>query len=134
MFMFLSQFPLSTKDRQSLRDFCIFVVLLYTKAWTRCSFALEAPKQDLDFIKNVIKFEEVDDQISSAVLRKIRGHLWYLSDETIALSLFDDNVTVAEKNQLRQAILEQPPPDESTIQHHLTMQAKQIHSLRLELA
>lgn len=114
IFLFASQVHMNPNLKNRLRDFCLFVVLIYTKAWFRCVRPLEAPKQDLDFLKAVRKFEQIDRQISVAVLRKIRGHLWYLSPETIALSLFDDNVTVEEKRKLSRKLKSMPPPDEST--------------------
>lgn len=131
IFMFSFQFDLSKKDLNGLRDFCLFVVLFYTKAWTRCSHAVEAPKQDLIFFKRLFEYETVDKELSKAVLHKVKNHLWYLSPETVALSLFDDNVTVEEKNEIRETILSQPPPDDSNIIHHLTLPLNQLDLLRI---
>lgn len=127
--MFKSQFKLSKRDADGLRNFCLFVVLLYTKAWTRCPYAIEAPKRDLDFLKAIINYENIDAEIHSAVLKKMCGNLWYLSEETIALSFFDDNVSLDEKRQLRKTFLEQPHPDEDTAIDKLTIPFNQIKML-----
>lgn len=130
IFMFSNQFDLSKKDFDGIRDVCLFIVLFYTKAWTRCPYPLEAPKQDLVFIKRLFDYEQIDKRISSAVLGKIKNHLWYLSPETVAFSLLDNNVTVDEKNKLRDTILAQPPIDETNVTHHLTILSNQIDMLR----
>lgn len=114
IFLFASQVNMHQSVKNGLRDFCLFVVLIYTKSWFHCVRPLEAPKQDLDFLKAIRQFDQIDRQISSAVLRKIRGHLWYLSPETIALSFFDDNVTLEEKRQLSHKLNAMLPPDECT--------------------
>lgn len=108
IFMFLSKFKMSKADIPRLRDFCIFIVLVYVKAWTLCSLPLAAPKQDLSLIKSMVEYEQIDKAISDAVLRKLAGHLWYLSEETIALAFFDDNVSLEEKKCLQETLLSQP--------------------------
>jgi len=40
-----------------------------------------------------------------AVLKKTCNHLWYLADENITFVQFDDNVTVAEKQEMAQRVL-----------------------------
>lgn len=130
IFLFSSQFNLSQKEKDGLRDFCLFVVLLYTRAWFGCARPLAAPKQDLDFLKAVVNYEEIDRGIHSVVLKKIAGHLWYLSPETIALSFFDENVSLEEKRQLRNTLLSQSPPDESTITDRLIIPQSQMISLK----
>ena len=37
-------------------------------------------------------YEKIDSNISKAALQKLTQHLWYLTDEIAALSLFDDDV------------------------------------------
>ena len=44
------------------------------------------------FLKTLRGYETVDKAISQAALSKFCQHLWYLSEEIAALSLFDDAV------------------------------------------
>lgn len=114
---------------QWFRDVAIFIVRIYVKAWTLCAIPSSAPRVALDFIKEVIAFEKVDKKISLAVLDKMRRHLWYLGEESIALALFDDNVSDDEKRQMRDTLLEQPEYDESTSVNRLIVSAQQIKSM-----
>lgn len=87
-----SQFKLSVKDKRALQDICLFIAILYVKAWLQCSMAVKAPNQDLCFLKSLKEYETVDKLISKAALSKFSNHLWYLSEEIVLLSLFDDEV------------------------------------------
>ena len=52
------------------------------------------------FLKTLKGYEKVDKVISQAALSKICQHLWYLSEEIAALSLFDDAVDEGTKGEL----------------------------------
>lgn len=100
IFLFRDQFTLTKKELDGFRDICIFLIKHYVKAWFECTNALLAPLQDLNFIKHAIKYAETDSIISKAVLNKMSNHLWYLSEETIALAFFDSNVSFEEKRKM----------------------------------
>lgn len=87
MFIFRTEFHLTPFQKTAIRSMCIFIVRFYVKAWTCCPLALEAPYQDLNFMKAIYAFRDIDQEISSTVLRKFNGHLWYLSDETYPFSM-----------------------------------------------
>jgi hypothetical protein len=61
---------------------------------------MKAPQQDLDFLKTIKAYENVDEIISKAATKKFCQHLWYLTDETAALGLFDDLVNQATKARM----------------------------------
>lgn len=68
---------------------CLFVVMLYVKAWLECTVATKASNQDLRFLK---EYEKVDATISKAFISKFGCHLWYLCEDTVILLLLDDEV------------------------------------------
>jgi len=94
--------PVHTHHPRSkgLKDFCIFAVRIYVKAWMTAPLATSAPQNDLDLLKAVIKYEDVNLNISKAVAKKFANHLWYLSEELATLALFDDCVDIAVKRQM----------------------------------
>lgn len=114
IFMFLKVFSVSPRDKIALTHFCLFVVRFYVKAWTRCPIAVEAPQQDLNFLKSIHAYAETDQEISTVVTKKFGTHLWYLNDETIALAFFDDTVSVEDKRKMCETLLNQPEKDDST--------------------
>lgn len=64
--------------------------------------AIEAPKLGLDFIQNVVSY--FDKEVSTALLQKIRNHLWYLSEETVGLAFFDESVPLEIKKMMVQKL------------------------------
>lgn len=100
MFLFREQFHLVAKEQNGMRDVCIFMIRIYIKAWFGCTNAIEAANQDYNFVKDSVAYAEIDSMVSSTLLKKIANHLWYLSQETIALAFFDSHVSLEEKRQM----------------------------------
>lgn len=83
---------------------CIFIVRLYIQQWFRAPVASRALNLDLDFIKNIILYATIDSNISKSALKKMCGHLWYLTPEAASLAFFDDNVSFQTKIKMVKAI------------------------------
>lgn len=105
MYLFRSQFNIPNDNKQSLETLCIFIVKFYVKAWILCDSAIQAPNNDLTFLKGVYEFQRFDREISEAVVKKMIGHLWYLADECIAFAIFDENVSFKRKREMAKHIL-----------------------------
>ena len=73
--------------------------------WFRAPNSVMAPNEDLKFIKNIIKYRQIDQNISEKALGKYLNHLWYLNPELVCLSLFDQNVSKDEKTKMAGKIL-----------------------------
>lgn len=108
IFLLRNQFTFKDEEEfEGLRDVCIFLIRLYVKAWFKATSAIEAPRLDLTFIKESIEYGNIDGAISRIALNKIAGHLWYLSQEAVALAFFDDEVTIEEKRKMVLALEKQ---------------------------
>lgn len=100
IFLFREQLELSKEVLIALRDICLFLLLLYAPSWFSCTDSIEAPRNDLSFIQKAIQYAEIDIDVTNCVLKKMSNHLWFLSDEAIALSFFDPMVSVNEKRKM----------------------------------
>ncbi|XP_050541520.1 uncharacterized protein LOC126905643 [Daktulosphaira vitifoliae] len=109
IFMFSEQFHLSTKEKRGLEEICVFIVTVHLKNWFTATLAACAPNNDLQLIKTLIKYD--NPHISKATVKKMMGHLWYLSDELVGLCLFDKNVPVETKCKIIYAINNNPSPE-----------------------
>ena len=81
-----------------------------------CTDASNAPANDLQLMKNLLKSEELIKanpalypeiflQLASLARKKLENHLGYLSERLVPFSLFSDNVPLAVKRKLRAAML-----------------------------
>ena len=104
LYLFRRQHKLPKSDEKSLEVLCIFIVKIYVKVWMLAENAIQAPNNDLKLVRDIHGFRKVDSIISKAALNKIQGHLWYLADECIALSFFDENVSLQCKRKMVKSI------------------------------
>lgn len=104
IYLFRNEFKLTLKENNALRDLCIFIVRIYIRQWFCAQVAALAPNMDLQFIKDLILYKDVDVQISKAALKKMCGHLWYLTPEVTSLSFFDDEVSSDTKIKMVKAM------------------------------
>lgn len=111
--MFKLQFQLTKKEERGLRDICCFAVEIYVKSWFTAPVASLAPRSDLQLVKNLQLYKQKDERIASVALKKILGHLWYLSEELVALAFFDTGVAYETKNKMRHAVLKSADPKPS---------------------
>lgn len=110
MFLFRSQKingkPLLTNQEvKAMREFLIFAIRFYIKAWFKCTSATEAPNNDMLLLKEMYEYKAVDPKLSAAVVKTFSNHMWYLGTEKCAFALFDSNVSVAKKKAMAAAIL-----------------------------
>lgn len=119
MYLFRKQHKLNKPDAKRLEDVCLFIVLFYVRAWTTSELSIQAPNNDLQFLKNVAEFASIDRRISDAVVEKMAGHLWYLNPECVVLTLYDDNVSHEIKRAIAKKILNSKQP---TVQTDKTQQ------------
>ena len=90
--MFSGQFKLTKKELHGLERFLVFTVKFYLKAWTTATEGVLAPASDVALLQQLTAFEENDKEVANVASKKLASHLWYLSEELVALSLFDDSV------------------------------------------
>lgn len=104
IFLFRDQISLSKNEESAIRQICIFIVLIYIKAWFTATHAPSAPNNDLTLIKTLHAYKAVNSKIALVALKKLSNHLWYLAPETAALAFFDENVSVEIKEKMVQNI------------------------------
>lgn len=105
IFIFRKQFFLTDNTNElKCRDVCIFILKIYIKQWFLATSAISAPYQDLKLLKNLFDYKSIDEDISSCALKKLIGHLWYLTPELSALSFFDSDLSSEEKQNMVKAL------------------------------
>lgn len=129
VWMFRDQFRLTAREEKSLRDVSLFAALVYTKAWTSCQSAIAAPSNDLCLLKCLVKYKLINEGISTAASKAFSRHLWYISEELIALAFFDSNISNATKKKMVDS-LQHPGPNEPP--KRIQVELKSIECKQLE--
>lgn len=126
VFMFQSQFPLTVREKNAMKDFLIFVIRFYVKAWFTSTTTIEAPFNDMQFLKKIYEYESIDKKLSADVMKTFCNHLWYLSSECIAFSLFDSNVSIEEKIKMSRILLSTDQDDEIERNNRIPLNQSQM--------
>lgn len=127
MFLFRDQLLLTTKELTALRQTCIFIIKFYIKVWYSAPLSVTAPNTDFELLKNLIKFEIVNKPVAQAARKKLSGHLWYISEELVALALFDESISIDVKEKMVKAMTDRPSVRGDA--NRLVIKEKEIESL-----
>lgn len=68
--------------------------------WFICQLPTKATSNDLELLKELEHYKEIDKDVAEAALCKLRGQLWYLNEANVALSFFDDDVSIEMKRKM----------------------------------
>ena len=84
------------------------------QAWFTAPNAAGAPRNDLDLIQRLVTYEHENSTLSKIAFKKFAGQLWYLSEELVGLSFFDNDIPIATKRDMVKSLvehdgLEEPP-------------------------
>lgn len=90
---------------QNLKNFGLFLTLVYVRYWNRANILFEAGLNDLNFIKELEIFSLLDQATAQTAINAISEHLYYLSEELITLSLFSEKLSTIEKNEMAATLL-----------------------------
>ena len=74
------------------------MVYIYIEQWFAAPLPTQAPLNDLTFYKKLVQYSTVDRGISDAAVKAFKGHLWYLTEDLICPSLFDNRVSFEQKD------------------------------------
>lgn len=129
IFMFREQFQLNTTETKALREFCIFVVFLYVEPWFTATRGYAAANLDLNFIKRLHCFKEVNKPVSEIGLKKFCNHLWYLSPEAAAMAFFDESIPDVIKLRMVQNIKQAPEDEEESSVKRIRVIKQNYHFL-----
>nr|XP_047146815.1 uncharacterized protein LOC124819345 [Hydra vulgaris] len=96
-----SGFHLTDCELNGLKDLCVFAVKFYIRGWFSSRLGISAPKNDLLLCKELLASGNCT---SLAALKKLKGHLWYLSEVLVGFSFFDDSISVEDKRKMVKAL------------------------------
>ena len=104
IFLFRSQFRMTKREINLSRFLNIFVCFVYLNSWFTASLSIQAPLNDLMCLKRLTQFRTINLNGANVAIKALSRHMWYLSEELIAFSFFDDRVDAATKYEMVNAM------------------------------
>ena len=96
---------MNAKELQIIRRICLFTITLYVKAWLTAPVTCDASYNDLCVLQSTEAFHNIDSEDADVVLCKMKGNLWYVSEDLVGLSVLFDKVLAEEKKQMISALI-----------------------------
>ncbi len=101
MDLLLHQLPgFHWQKKKKVHTMTLFVVFVYLKAWFSAPSLMSAATNDIDLFTSLQKFKTVHKKVSTATSTVLNRHTWYLTEELIPLSLFDEHLPIETRNLL----------------------------------
>ena len=97
IWLFRSEFRLTSHEERALRDIALFSSTVYVKYWFRAPEVVNAPVNDLNLLKDIGKYQNINKSVADAESGAMMRHLWHLSDQLVVLALFSPHVSAEEK-------------------------------------
>ena len=103
IFGFRKQFQLSRRKIDSFRRICLFTSIINV-TWLNSAETTSSPANNLWMLKLVRQFATVDYKVAIVAEKKMRLHLWYLSEDLVCLSLFSDSINANDRSAIVTAL------------------------------
>ena len=88
----------------------LFVVFVYLRPWFTASGLSSAAQNDLLFCKSLAKYKKINTGVSSKTLAVLNRHTWYLTEDMISLSLFNEDLSLENRTLLAAQIHHKSSP------------------------
>ena len=90
---------MNAKELQAIRRICLFTITLYVKAQLTAPVTCDASYNDLCVLQSIEAFHNIDSEVADVALCKLKGHLWFVIEDLVGLSVFFDKVFTEKKKQ-----------------------------------
>lgn len=107
--LYKNHFYISETLLEQFEAMLLYFITVYLKYWFTCESTIYATKNDLDFLSELEKFSQMEGKYCSLIANSAKAtqlrHLEYLSEDNAVFSIFDERISLEEKEQLRKKLL-----------------------------
>lgn len=104
IWLFRDQFPLNSDEKEKIPIMCMFILRIYIFSWLTAPSSSSAARNDLFLSKKLIflkdTYQEHKVNVYKAAASRLANHLWYLSEELVAMAFFDSKISIEEKKKM----------------------------------
>ena len=103
---------LSEEEFDSLQKAAVFIASIHAKSFLQSPKIELAPLNDFNQMKRLQKLIDCEISGAQSYFDSQRNHSYYIQPELIVISLFSDETSIEEKEQISQKLLTFKIPDE----------------------
>lgn len=87
---------------------------------------VEAPLNDIIFLKKLVSYKDINPSITNIAIKKFCNHLWYLNEECVMFSLFDERISVEDKRKIVKIILQEDNDEELEVPKRIILKPGEV--------
>lgn len=91
--------------KHNIKRFAAFASFIYIRYWNTCTNLFDAPKNDLDFLQELVTYQSFDQPVATVAMNALNRHLHYLGEELLPLSLFSKKTSIQEKEAISERLI-----------------------------
>ena len=110
--LFHKQMKLTKSEINGMQRFVLYAIQCYVIEWFLAPTASAAPATDFSLLKKLQIYN--DKEISEVACKALSRHLWYLNEELIGLSFFDERLSHETKRDMVNSLKRQGSTNPST--------------------
>lgn len=92
------------RQKKRIQKMALYVVFCHLKPWFTAPLVQSAASNDLAMYRSFIDFIKVDKKAAEACCKKLNRHTWYLTEDLIPLSLFNEKIHLETRTELANEI------------------------------
>lgn len=95
------RFQMSAHETRNVHQMAIFIALFHARPFLQSRLASISPAIDLKHLSQMNSYKKKDEKVANVAIKSISNHLWYLTEELVIFSVFDETLP----NALRQGMV-----------------------------
>lgn len=105
----------SQEEEERVERFCVYALSFYIPSFFTSSWGCDAPSNDLQLYKELLRFKKIDNTLATAALATMDRHRWYLAPSVVMFSLFSNKVSDDIKARMAARLLSLEKPEETRV-------------------
>ena len=104
------RFLLSNVEATGVKRMAEFFSLFHLRPFLQSRLVAMAPAVDLQYLSLMNIYKEVDEKVAIVATQSIFNHLWYLTEEIVIFSLFDERLSDELRQEMVDTLISFPRP------------------------
>lgn len=104
------RFSMTDEESRNVKRMANFIALFHTRPFLQSRLASMAPAVDLKYLSLMNLYKKTEENVAAVAIHSVLNHLWYLTEELVIFSLFDDDLPANLRQGMIDKLLSFPRP------------------------
>jgi len=77
-------------------------------------------------LRKLVSYKDINPSIANVAIKKFCNHLWYLNEESVMFSIFDERISIEDKRKIVQIILQENYEEDLEVLKKITLKPEEV--------